>query len=138
MSKDTDIIEAEFTVQEVNPENLPSIEIKEDGGVSQVDAEFEYARANIVNIIQTSNMVLKNTADLVIESEHPRMVEVYSGLIKNLADINKSLLGLRETKMKLKGEMVDNNIVASSSPTTVTNNTIFVGSTDELLQAMKG
>lgn len=137
MSEQNDIIEAEYTIQEVNPENLPSTEVCEDGKMSQVDAEFEYARANIINILQTSDKVLESTAELVIESEHPRMIEVYSGLIKNLADINKSLFDIREKKMKIKGEGVD----ATPTPgkqTNVTNNTIFVGSTDELINAIKG
>ena len=75
--------------------------------------------------------------DLVIEAEHPRMVEVYAGLVKTLADVNKSLLELREKKMKIKGEDVE-VATTKASPTNVTNNTIFVGSTEELMKAMKG
>jgi len=139
MSNDTDIIEAEYTVQTVNPKNLPSTEVLKSGKISPVDAEFEYARSNIINILQTSNSVLKNTALLVTESEHPRMVEVYSSLIKNLADINKSLLGLREKKMKMKGELIDEGTTTNKQTNHVTNNnTIFVGSTEELMQSMKG
>lgn len=132
---DTDIIEAEFIVKEVNPENLPSTIVNEDGVMTQVDAEFEYARANIINIIETSNDVLDSTAELVKESEHPRMIEVYSGLIKSLVDCNKSLFEIREKKMKINNE---DNTPGKISQTNVTNNTIFVGSTDELINAIKG
>ena len=140
MNKDTDIIEAEYTVQEVNPENLPSTVVLEDGKTSQVDAEFEYARANIVNILQKSNDVLKNTAEVAVESEHPRWVSEFSGLITAIAGINKSLLDLREQKMKIKGELQDTTtavVQGKLSPSNVTNNTIFVGSTDDLIKAMK-
>lgn len=136
---ETDIIEAEFTVQEVNPENLPSTEVKE-GKLTQVDAEFEYARANIINIMQTSNKVLNDTAEMVSAIEHPSMVNAYSNLIKTLAEINTSLFDIRERKMKIKGELSDNAPITPSkiSQTNVTNNTIFVGSTNELIEAMKG
>lgn len=127
-NKETDIIEAEFTEE---GKNLPSTKVNN----TQVDMEFDYARANIINILQTSNQVLESTAELVLETEHPRMVEVYSGLIKNLADINKSLFDIREKKMKIKGELLD----TEEAPTkTINNNAIFVGSTEELLQSMKG
>lgn len=138
MSDNNEIIEAEFAVVKVDVDNLPSIEVKEDGKFSQVDAEFEYARANIVNILETSNEVLESTAELVKESEHPRMVEVYSGLVKNLADINKTLFEIREKKMKIKGEMVDNTRNTPNKVTQVNNNTIFVGSTEDLIKAIKG
>lgn len=128
-NNETDIIEAEFTEED---KNLPSTEVKN----TQVDMEFEYARANIINILQTSNQVLENTADLALETEHPRMVEVYSGLIKTLADVNKSLFEIRESKMKIKGELAD--LEEAPAGTTINNNAIFVGSTEELLQQMKG
>jgi hypothetical protein len=122
---DNDIIEAEY-----KEEYLPSTDVK----YTQVDAEFEYARGNIIRILETSNEVLINTAELALESDHPRMVEVYSGLIKNIADINKSLFDIREKKMKIKGELQD---VEENAPgDTINNNAIFVGSTEELLQVM--
>lgn len=126
-NEDTDIIETEFVE---TPCNLPSTEVKVNH--TQVDAEFEYARANIINILQTSNEVLENTAELALESDHPRMVEVYSGLIKNLVDINKALFDIREKKMKLKGELIDTEEVPQG--TTINNNSVFVGSSEELLQ----
>lgn len=129
MEDNNDIIEVEFTEE---GKNLPSTEVKN----AQVDIEFEYARGNIIRIIETSNEVLENTAELALESDHPRMVEVYSGLIKNLADINKTLFDIREQKMKIKGELLDTDEISDGKQ--ITNNAIFVGSTEDLLQVMKG
>jgi hypothetical protein len=125
--KDNDIIEAEFREE---GENLPSTEVK----FTQVDAEFEYARGNILQIIETSRSVLENTAELALESDQPRMVEVYSGLIKNLVEINKSLFEIREKKMRIKGELQDIEEIPQGN--TINNNAIFVGSTEELMQVM--
>ncbi len=128
---DMDVIDVEFVEEGgVLPEkvssNLPDIER------DQVDIEFDYTRKNIINIIEKSNKVLDNTAHLALESDHPRMVEVYSGLIKALSDVNKSLFEIREKKMKIKGEMVDKEPGIQK----VVNNAIFVGSTEELIKTI--
>ena len=129
MIKDIDIVDAEFTEE---GENLPSTMVRN----TQVDIEFEYARANIINILHTSDAVLQNTAELALETDQPRMIEVYSTLIKSLADINTALFDIREKKMKIKGEFADTEEVPIG--TTINNNAIFVGSTEELLQKLKG
>lgn len=122
----TDVVDVEC-VDETIDDNLPEVNTH-----SQVDAEFEYARNNIINIIQKSNQILDVTANLVVETEHPRIIGVYSELIKNLVEINKSIFDIREKKMKLKGEFID-----VDEGTTINNNAIFVGSTEELLKSME-
>jgi len=129
MTKDDDIVEAEFSEDE---DNLPSVVDKN----TQVDIEFDYARSNIINILQISNTVLENTAYLAAVADDPRMIDVYSGFIKNLTSINMSLLEIREKKMKIKGELIDEDDAPVG--TTINNNAIFVGSTEELLQKLKG
>ena len=94
-----------------------------------IEAEYNYTRNNLVEIIESSREVLERTSELVLESEHPRMVEVYSQLIKNLAEVNKSIMEVRERKMKMTGELDED-----SSDTPLVNNAIFVGSTGDLLK----
>jgi hypothetical protein len=135
---DTDIIEVDFTETLVGSDqsNLPSTSVREvkiDPSVmDDIDVEFYYARNNLINILESSKDVLESAAELAVETGHPRMVEVYSGLVKNLADVNKSLFDIREKKMKMQGDMEPDD-----SPTVVNNNSIFVGSTDDLLEMMK-
>ena len=124
----TDIIEVEFKELDKVEETKDLVPVEDNH--KRLDQEFEYSRNNIIKIIETSEAVLLNTAALTIESEHPRMVEVYSGLIKNLVEINKSIFELREKRMKLKGEFIEKDNI----PTTITNNAIFIGSTEDLLQ----
>jgi len=121
---DVDVIEAEV-------QDLPAPVNEEVAAMSQKDLEFEYARQNIIGMIETSREVVETTAELAVEMEHPRMIEVYSGLIKNLADINKSLIEMRKEREAVtpdEEETVNANI---------TNNNIFVGSTEELLKMMR-
>lgn len=132
-NNDNDIIEAEFTEENLpstKGDNLPSTEVK----ITEVDIEFEYARRNIIKILETSDAVLESTAELVLDTEHPRMIEVYSGLIRNLTDINKSIFEIREKKMKIKGELAETKEVTEQ---TVNNNSVFIGSSEEVLEMMK-
>lgn len=126
MNDEIEIIEAELVEQ---GQNLPEVR-------NASDLEFEYARANIVEIIETSKKVLKNTAMLAIESDHPRMIEVYTALIKGLSDINKDLFDIRERKMRIKGEL-EPVTVNQINNNTYNNTTAFVGSTEELLTSLK-
>jgi hypothetical protein len=97
-----------------------------------IDTEFEYARNNIVLVIEQAKVVAENSAQLALDTDSPRAVEVYSGLIKNLVDINKDLLTMRETRNNLLGKK------AESKGTTNIKNAVFVGSTQELYEMMKG
>jgi hypothetical protein len=122
-----DIIEAEI----IKESHLPPAIYDENKTI--VDVEFEYARNNLVRMIEVSNAVMENTAELAIESDHPHMIDAYSRLIKNLSDINKSLFDIREKKMKFKGELDDKEEQTVQETTNITNNIAFVGSSDELL-----
>ena len=140
--KPTSIIEDDIIdvfssdIEVASSSNLPSTEVQkievDQSVLDDIDLEFYYARNNLIKILETSREVLDSTAELAIESGHPRMVEVYSGLIKNLADVNKSLFEIREKKMQMQGDME-----VEHDKQVVNNNAIFVGSTDDLLEMMK-
>lgn len=124
----------------MSSDNIKDVEIIEDSAVvpvkvNAVDIEFEYARSNILKIIETSKTVLDTTAELAIESEHPRVIEVYANLAKNLSDINMNLFEIRKKKMELKGEIVTPDEVPAQNVTN--HNAIFVGSTEDLLESLK-
>jgi len=97
-----------------------------------IDTEFEYARHNIVSLIEQAKVVAENSAQLAVDSDSARAVEVYTGLMKNLVDINKDLLTLRETRNNLLGKK------SESKGTTNIQNAVFVGSTQDLYEMMKG
>jgi len=123
----SDIIDAEFVE---NPENLPAV-IDE----TQIDIEYAYAKNNLVTVIEKTKEVLMSTAELAIGTDHPQIIEVYMELVKTFTEINKDIFKVREQKMKLTGEL--NNVVQASSPKSITNNAIFVGSSEELLKKIK-
>ena len=96
----------------------------------QVNDDFEYARGNIINTIEKGNEALQGILDVAGMGQHPRAYEVAANLVKTMVEANKDLLDL--TKKKKEIEKVENKL----NPQTVNNN-LFVGSTAELLKALK-
>jgi hypothetical protein len=110
--------------------NLPplndKVEVLDRGPT--VEDDFEYARGNMLNIIEKGNEALDGILQVAGMSQHPRSYEVAANLIKTMAETNKDLLELTKKKKEiLKDE---------AKPTTVHNN-LFVGSTAELQKLIK-
>ena len=98
-------------------------------GNSQINDDFEYARGNLINVIEKGQEALTGVLDVAGMSQHPRAYEVAATLIKAMSDANKDLLELQRKKKDLQQ-------AADGAPKTVHNN-LFVGSTAELLRALK-
>lgn len=91
------------------------------------EVDFDYARGNLINIIEKGNEALDGILDVAGMSQHPRSYEVAATIINSLASANKDLLELSKRRKELKGE---------NNPTTINNN-LFVGSTAELQKLLK-
>lgn len=99
-------------------------------GDSETDADFEYARENLMKMIEKGNIAIDGILQLAKESESPRTYEVAAGLIKTMTEANKDLLGLRKQKKELQKD-------DAPKQTNTTNNNLFVGSTSELAKMLK-
>lgn len=104
---------------------MPAVE---SFGDSQVTDDFEYARGNLIAVIEKGQEALSGIVDVAGMSQHPRAYEVVATLVKTVADANKDLLELQKRKKDLTG--------VGPNPTTVNNN-LFVGSTLELQKLIK-
>jgi Terminase DNA packaging enzyme len=96
----------------------------------QVDDDFEYARGNIIATIEKGREALDGIIDVATLGQNARAYEVAAGLVKTMVEANKDLLEL--TKKRKEIERIENK----ANPQTVNNN-LFVGSTAELLKALK-
>lgn len=95
----------------------------------QIDTDFEYARGNLINVIEKGQEALSGVLDVAGMSQHPRAYEVAATLIKAMSDANKDLLELQRKRKDLQQP-------TEGTPKNVHNN-LFVGSTAELLKALK-
>ena len=95
-----------------------------------VSKDYDYTRGNLYSIIEKGQEAIDGILELAQESEQPRAYEVAGQLIKSVSDATDKLMDLQK---KLK----DVNEDDKKSPTSVTNNALFVGSTAELAKMIK-
>jgi len=90
----------------------------------KMDSDFEYARENLKELIEKGKDSLDNAISLAQSLDSPRGFEVVSNFAKQLAEMNKDLMGLHQQKKEIEKEKitVNNN----------TTNAIYVGSTSDL------
>lgn len=105
--------------------------IEEPKAVSKKDDiqnDYEYARENLRDTISHAKLALDELSNIASVTESPRAFEVYAQLTKTIVDANKDLL---ELQAKLK------RVRENQSTQQVTNNSLFVGSTQDLLKLIK-
>ena len=110
----------------------PSTEVKEDEDLTEKD--FEFARGNLINVAVTGNEALEDMLNIARSSEHPRAYEVIATLMKTLVETSKDLVELGNKHKETKNKK-DNTL--ESEGKNVTNNNLFVGSTEELLKRIQ-
>ena len=125
--------------KEVTPvECSPPKVIERSPEDTMIEYDYNSARGNLYSILQQGEEALLHALEVAKAKEEPRAFEVVGGLLKQLSDINTQLLDLAEKKQKLLAKESKAPLPVGGS---VTNNAIFVGSTDELnkmLKQMKG
>lgn len=98
--------------------------------VDPVNADADFARTNIRDLVLQGNRAVDELMLVARDGQHPRAYEVLSGLIKNLADMNKDLLEVQKRKKDLAPKTeTQNNLNIDKA--------VFVGSTAELVKMLK-
>lgn len=92
----------------------------------KIEYDYSKTRNNLHSLLATGQEALNAALEVAQASENPRAFEVVGNLMKQLAEVNQQLMDLHQQKQKLS--LPDKREQASS----VTNNAIFVGSTQEL------
>jgi hypothetical protein len=120
-------------------ENLPSqienqqqIENKPVSATGDSDLDYTSVRQNLKKLILTSEIAIEGILNVANEGDSPRAYEVVSDLIKTALDANNRLMELHKTVKDIKKEEAK-----PAKGDTVTNNSIFVGNTTDLLKMLK-
>jgi len=122
----SELFDVEPIKEEPKVENLPAVV----DYVDPVNADAEFARDNIRELVTQGNQAVNELMLIARDGQHPRAFEVLSGLMKNLADMNKDLLEIQKRKKDLapKAE-AQNNLNIDKA--------VFVGSTAQLVKMLK-
>jgi hypothetical protein len=123
LSTESNIVEVETEVNE--------IEIVKDPDQKQdIKKDYDYTRANLYSLIEKGQEAINGILELAGEGGSPRAYEVAGQLIKSVADTTDKLMDLQKKLKDVEDE-------SSKATTTVTNNSLFVGSTAELSKLLK-
>lgn len=95
---------------------------------NEVEDDYDYARKNLRDLIDSGMGDLNTVMDIARQSESPRAFEVATNLMKTLTDTNKDLLDLAKKKKDLTQEKNTQNVT----------NALFVGSTADLQKMIQG
>jgi|TARA_R110002124_G_scaffold119857_1_gene277633 DNA-binding ferritin-like protein len=106
----------------------PNLEVLEPSVNNEVEDDYDYARKNLRDLIDSGMGDLNTVMDIARQSESPRAFEVATNLMKTLTDTNKDLLELAKKKKELTQEKNTQNVT----------NALFVGSTADLQKLIQG
>lgn len=120
-----------FDVEPIKERSVDALPVILEDGANQIDADAEFARTNMRELISNGNRALTELASVANQSESPRAYEVLATMMKNLAEMNKDLLELQKRKKELAPQSESNKSVNIDKA-------VFVGSTNELLKMIKG
>lgn len=93
-----------------------------------IEDDAQHARETLRNLIDKGNEAIDGILNIAKNSDHPRAYEVAGQLIKTVSETAKDLLEVQKRKKDLE---------KTNAPKIKTQNNLFVGSTYDLLKAMK-
>ena len=133
-----DELEKQFNIEPNQSQESHSISKKQPTEISvskeDLDRDYDTVRGNLKELINKGTSAIDGILNLASETEQPRAYEVLAQLIKTVAETNKDLLDMHNKMKTIKGEVAQTN----NSSNTITNNSIFVGSTAELQKLLRG
>ena len=95
-----------------------------------IEKDYEYTRGNLYSIIEKGQEAINGILEVAQDSDMPRAYEVAGGLIKNLQDNAKDMLYVHDKKKRITAD-------DPKARNIKTQNNVFVGSTKDLLKAIK-
>jgi len=126
-----DTFNTEIEVQQVNEGGCVRRKDTMTDITDDVDKDYKYTRAQLYSLIEKGQEAINGIMELAGESASPRAYEVAGQLIKSVADTTDKLADLQKKVKDLDED-------AMKTPSNVTNNAVFVGSTSELSKMLKG
>lgn len=118
----------EANLKETRQENnlpIPAPDAEKD-----LEDDFQEAREILRRTADYSDEAIRGIMHIAKNSDQPRAYEVAGQLIKGLQDNANAMLEIQSKAKKVKGE-------EDKPKKAVTNNNLFVGSTKDLLRALK-
>ena len=105
---------------------------------SLLESDAESVRSTLYNLLKVGTEAFDDLKRIAVAEESPRSFEVLNSMLGNLSDIAVKLIDIQDKVNKIKrADAAAPSKSAAVNNGTVTNNTVFVGTTAELQDAMR-
>ena len=125
--------ESENLLTEIEDQVSTVVELTQEEKEGEED--FALARGNIKNLMEKGEQALEQLCVIAAATEQPRAFEIVSTLLKTLVDSNKQLLDIHEKRRQLLP--VVSVTKEEEKKANVTNNNLFVGTTEEFMRLLR-
>lgn len=124
----------------------PSVSKKEKLLQDNLETDYEYARDNIRRVIDENMAIVSELTSMAIQAQDPAWFEAAGKFMKQVVEANDKLMQLSERQLKPIQQHENKKELAvianekvnevgqngQSGQTSITNNTVFLGTTEEL------
>ena len=127
-----------YSIEETTPVVVANTEPQQFQVINVEDekeADIQHVRANLYDLIKKGTTAADNALKVANEMQHPRAYEVAGNLIKNVGDLTDKLVQLQKTLVDI--EVKEKKVTNTTQNVNVNNAALFVGTTAELLKAIK-
>lgn len=128
-------IQRKLLLVKLNESQLPTEIIKktdEEKAKENFNDDYEYTRKKLKSLVDISVEAIKDLKEIAQETGEPRAYKALGELIKNAGDLTKGVIDSAKAKSDIDKSLMFNQSEGSSVKE-VHNNTVFIGSTKELL-----
>lgn len=102
------------------------------------DADFDFTRGNQYELIMQGRAAIGTAMKIASECEEPRAIEVLSGLLKTVSDMNAQLLKLSKDKADIKVVKKSAGIRGPQQPLLSDNSdAVYTGTSTNLNKLLK-
>lgn len=107
-----------------------------DKSKENFDSDYDYTRKKLKNLVDLGEEAIEHFTEIAKETNEPRYFEVLATLLKNTGELVKGVIDNAETKSNIDKKNEAPKVVGDKEPT-VSNTTIFVGTTKDLLEKIR-
>lgn len=131
----SDTFDVEDVIDKTRPES--EVEFTNKPAISNLDADAEAVRDTLYNLLKQGEEAFGDLKRIAVAEESPRSFEVLNGMLSNLSDIAVKLMDIHDKKAKIQRQLQPIEKPSAVNNGSVTNNTVFVGTTADLHNMLK-
>jgi hypothetical protein len=110
-----------------------SLQLKDSDYTRHVNSDYERSRATLLSLLEEGKEAITLAMEVARSTEHPRAIEVLSGLMKNVADINDKLMELNKKNKEFYERKSHRDAPdGPASPQITNHNYLFTGTVADL------